>query len=120
MLSFDPRPPELKPSFQAEVTLPLSAPIAPSLSLATPLPNDQRSPQPSIASPHQPASNVPQSRGMAQRSPPVLPARSSVLDPKPANAASTPRSMSSPTATRRKPPKSFLSLLLADRRRSSP
>src|SRR4029077_11708023 len=60
-----------------------------------------------------------QSLGMAPAPPPVLAARSFVLDPKPASAASAPRSMSSPTAKRRQPSNSLPSPLLVDRRRSS-
>src|SRR6266478_69147 len=109
---------------QAELTSALVVPVALSPIPAAPLlPDpllpDEGSPQPSIAPPHQPASNALQSRGMAGGPPPVLPERSSVPGPKPASAASTPRSMSSPTAKRRKPSKSFPSPLLADRKHSS-
>src|SRR6266404_414845 len=110
---------------QAELTSALVVPVALSPIPAAPLlPDpllpDEGSPQPSIAPPRQPASNALQSRGMARGQPLALPERSSVRDPKPASAASTPRSMSSPTAKRRKPSKSLLSPLLADRKHSSP
>src|SRR6266446_6015453 len=110
---------------QAEVTsalappIPLS-PIPAAPLLPDPLLPDEGSPQPSIAPPRQPASNALQSRGMARGQPLALPERSSVPGPKPPSAASTPRSMSSPTAKRQKPSKSFPLPLLADRKRWSP
>src|ERR1700675_4882909 len=127
ILSVEPRSLSQKPSFrserQAEMTSALVAPVplspVPAPLVPDPLPRDEGSPQPSIASPYQPASSVPQSRGMAPGQPPVPAARSSVLDPKPASAVSTPRSMSSPTAKDRQPSKSLPSPLLADRKHRS-
>src|SRR4029077_1888932 len=79
-----------KPPFrserQAEMTSALVAPVplspipaAPLL--PDPLLRDEGSPQPSIASPYQPASSVPQSPGMAPGQPPGLAGRSSGLLP---------------------------------------
>src|SRR6266481_6408581 len=128
MLYAVPRSRSQKLSFWSERQAELTSALAPPVPLSPipaapllpdPLLPDEGSLQPSIAPPHQPASNALQSRGMARGQPLVLPERSSVPDPKPANAASTPRSMSSPTAKRRQPSKSLLSPLLADRKHSS-
>src|SRR5258708_35308577 len=113
--------PVLNPNLGAPPAPPVPlSPIHAVSRLPDPLLPDEGSPQPSTASPHQPASSVLQSREMAQRPPPVLVARSSVRDPKPASVASAPRSTSSPSAKRRHPSKSLPSPLLADRKHSSP